>query len=143
MLCGSKPRGIGHMVKSATKPKALVSAQDADTDEEVGHSEDTLVTDHDIPGLRLHHDFDGVNQTFNGTLEMAAGNIAFEATFNTNEAWDNKVVVRDALISGSVYTDEGRNGQSAAGHIAMNASFKRLLTYVMSCLTEQEEQTAE
>lgn len=132
------------MVKSATKPKAaLVSAQDAETDEEVGHSEDTLVTDHDIPGLRLHHDFDGVNQTFNGTLEMAAGSIAFEATFNTKQAWDDKVNVRDALISGAVYTDDGRKGQSAAGHIAMNASFKRLLRYVMDSLNEQEAQTAE
>lgn len=131
------------MVKVANKPKALVSVETPETDEEVGHSEDTLVTDHGIEGLRLHHDFDGVNQTFNGTLEMAAGNIAFEATFNTTEAWTDKVKVRDALISGSVYTDPDRQGQSAAGHIAMNASFKRLLKYVMSCLNEQEAQTAE
>lgn len=128
------------MVKVATKPKALVSVEESVTDEDVGHLEDTLVTDHDIDGLVLHHDFDGVNQTFNGTLEMAAGSIAFEATFNTNEAWTDKVSVRQMLIDGAVYTDEGRKGVSAANHIAMNAQFKRLLKYVMRCLNEQTEQ---
>lgn len=127
------------MVKQATKPKALVSVEEAVTEEDVGHSEDTLVTDHGIEGLVLHHDFDGVNQTLNGTLEMAAGSIAFEATFNTKEAWTDKVKVREALIAGAVYTDEGRNGQSAAGHVAMNAQFKRLLKWTMNALNEQEQ----
>lgn len=128
------------MTKTATKPKnAPVSV----TQDDEAHAAETLVTDHDIDGLVLHHDFDGVNQTFNGTLEMAAGSIAFEATFNTTVAWDNKHAVKAMLINGAVYTDEGRQGQSAAGHIAMNAQFKRLLAYVMSCLNEQEAETAE
>lgn len=132
------------MVKIATKPKAkLVTVEEAVTDEDVGHSEETLVTDHDIDGLVLHHDFDGANQTFNGTLAMAAGNIAFEATFNTKQAWDDKVKVREMLIDSAVYTDEGRAGEDAARHVAMNAQFKRLLKYVMACLNEQEAETAE
>lgn len=119
-------------MKVAEKPKKVSVTQD----------EETLVTDHDIDGLVLHHDFDGVNQTFSGTLEMAAGSIAFETTFNTQEAWDDKIKVREALISSAVYTDH-REGQSAAGHIAMNANFKRLLKYVLASLNEQEAQTAE
>ena len=129
------------MSKVATKPKKLVTTEVAETNEEVGHSEQTLVSmeDHKIVGCTLHHDFDGVNQTFNGILDLPARQIAFEATFNTKKACEDKKHVRDVLIEGSVYTDDG---SSAAGHVAMNASFKKLLAYVMGCLNEQEAQTA-
>jgi hypothetical protein len=45
------------------------------------------------------------------------------------------------LISGAVYTDE--QGGSAAGHVAMNANFKRLLKWTLSALNEQAQETAE
>lgn len=119
------------MTKVAKKPVGQM------TDEQ--HAEETLVTDHGVEGLVLHHDFDGVSQTFNGTLEIARP-IAFEATFNTKEAWADKTIVRKMLIAGARYVDDG---SSAAGHVAMNAKFKALLKYVMGCLNEQEAQTAE
>lgn len=122
------------MSKSAVKPRNQKLVTPADDENE------TLVTDHGIDGLVLHHDFDGVNQTISGTLEIARP-IAFEATFNTKEAWDDRLKVREVLISGAVYTDE--QGGSAAGHIAMNANFKRLLKWVMASLNEQAQETAE
>ena len=120
-------------MKTATKPKVGHM-----TDEE--HAEDTLVTDHGIDGLILHQDFDGRNLCYSGTLNVGQREVGFEAHFDVEKAWNDKVDVRALLIDGARYLDDGK---SAAGHIAMNAGFKKLIKKIMADLAEQKQQTAE
>jgi hypothetical protein len=97
--------------------------------------DESLVTDHGIEGLILYHDFDGINQTFSGTMRIGCRDIAFEAEFSTRVGWSDKALVRSLLIESAVYVT---NGESAEKYIGMNASFKRLLNFVMESLDEQQ-----
>lgn len=119
------------MVKVASKPK------------QKSVTSDTLVTNHGIDGVVLHSVRDGNMITVSGTITTdKLRPIAFEASYNANEKWEDKRAVRDVLLAGAVYTDEA--GGQAAGHTAMNATFKRLLKWTMATLNpEQESASAE
>lgn len=97
--------------------------------------DDSLVTNHGIEGLILYHDFDGINQTFSGTMRVGCRDVAFEAEFSTRAGWSDKTLVRSLLIESAVHV---KTGESAEKHIGMNASFKRLLNFVMESLDEQQ-----